>query len=317
MFNTSLQINLAPNDYPHARHLLPYQIDVFIDQVDEVVLTLDTHRSKGRFGENWEENFARMGALLKDQCERNKKIRVAAVDYKPQMMKSVGDFFFGSRFMPRKDYRGGPFYAYFYGLFNCKYDYVLHLDSDMFFGGRSDVWLKEAVELLAVNNTLLTVSPLAGPPHPQNLIVGQPGVVRLEDAPYKFRFDEMSTRVFLINKSIFCHQKLSFRHPALANRLKAFLKGNGSYDLPERLISSFMRSNSLKRVDFLGTGTGMWSLHPPYRTEGFYNSLPILLKKIIDEDLPSAQYGFYDIVDELCDWKEAREKIQNNRWWKK
>jgi len=27
--------------------------------------------------------------------------------------------------------------------------------------------------------------------------------------------------------------------------------------------------------------------------------------------------GFYDIIDEVCDWAQAREKLKNDRWWKR
>ena len=257
-----------------------------------------------------------MNALLAEQSSKNTKVRIVTVDYSQEIVNQVGDFFFGCDFVPKKDYRGGPFYAYFYGLFNCRNDYVLHLDSDMFLGGRSPSWLNEAVKLLSSNKCLLTCSPLPGPPHPQDLIVGQPTAVRVA-GPYKFMFNDMSTRIFFINKDIFNFQKLTLRHPRWGKRFKALLQGNDSYDLPERLISSFMRSKGLGRVDFLGEGKGMWSLHPPYRTLSFYSLIPAILEKIKCEDLPSSQYGFYDIVDELCDWREAREKIKSNSWWKK
>jgi hypothetical protein len=40
---------------------------------------------------------------------------------------------------------GGPFHAYVYGLLKAEADYVVHMDSDMLFGGGSQKWLDEAI----------------------------------------------------------------------------------------------------------------------------------------------------------------------------
>ncbi|MDB5136545.1 MAG: hypothetical protein JWP37_3148, partial [Mucilaginibacter sp.] len=73
----------------------------------------------------------------------------------------------------------------------------------------------------------------------------------------------------------------------------------------------------LKRIDFLGKGNGLWTLHPPYRTVDFYNRLPEIISNVECNDLHPKQYGFYDIVDEVCDWTEAKDRLRNNRWWKR
>ena len=54
---TTLQINLAPTDLPHLIHILPHQIRQLGGQVDEILLTLDLHQSRGRFGAAWKERL--------------------------------------------------------------------------------------------------------------------------------------------------------------------------------------------------------------------------------------------------------------------
>ena len=44
---TILQINLGPIDLPHLIHILPHQIRQLGGQVDEILLTLDLHQSRG------------------------------------------------------------------------------------------------------------------------------------------------------------------------------------------------------------------------------------------------------------------------------
>lgn len=315
-YKCSLQINLAPNDYRHAIYILPHQLKTLTPQVDEVVLTLDTHRSKGRFGANWEENLANIKQLIAGLCNQDKKILVVEVDYSPAVSIKIAKFFFGESFIPKKDYRGGPFYAYFYGLHACRSDHVLHLDSDMFLGGLSATWIQEAIALFQQNNDLLVCSPLPGPPHSDGILVGQPDAIKLGNN-FSFEFNGMSTRIFMINRSIFDKHKIDLKQPSFSNILKAYYKGNPPYALPEQLLTHYMAKYHLKRIDFLGDGKGLWSLHPPYRTTGFYIRLPEIIKDIEQNNLPQKQNGFYDVIDEVCDWTEAREKLKTNRWWRK
>jgi hypothetical protein len=312
MLKCSLQINLAPNDYLHAQYIVPHQIKTFINQVDEIVLILDTHRSKGRFGNNWDENLVNIKNLITAQCAIDKKIRTVDVEYSAGTMKKIAELFFGSAFIPKKDFRGGPFYAYFFGVYNCRSNYVLHMDSDMFLGGGSQTWIQEAIDLLSSNDDIFTCSPLPGPPHPDHILINQPTGIKL-NANYEFKFDGMSTRIFMLDKHSFDKRKLILSPPSVKNRIKALIRQNLPYDLPEHIISKYMRSNNLSRIDFLGTGKGMWSLHPPFRSKSFYDSVPQIINKVNNGDLDAAQNGNYDIVDEVCDWTEAREKLKNNR----
>jgi hypothetical protein len=190
------------------------------------------------------------------------------------------------------------------------------LDADMFLGGGSQTWISEAIDLLSSKEDIFTCSPLPGPPHPQKILVGQPAAVKT-DGSYRYKFYGMSTRIFMIKRNAFEKQKLQLSVPAARKFVTALIRGNPAYNLPEHIISAYMSKHSLERIDFLGSGDGIWSLHPPYRTASFYNDLPQLIKGVVTNTLDSSQDGFYDIVDEVCDWTEAREKLKNNRWWKK
>ena len=50
----TLQINLAPGDWRLAEHLLPHQIRTWRPQVSEILITVDLHRSAGRFAADWD-----------------------------------------------------------------------------------------------------------------------------------------------------------------------------------------------------------------------------------------------------------------------
>lgn len=310
----SLQINLSPGDFPHVRYLLKHQLEVLSKQVDEVILTIESQPAKGRFGEGWETYQALLDKFIAEEIVHQYDVRIVPVDYSAPAKRAVAEYFFGKSTIPDKDFRGGPFYAYFFGLYTAANDLVFHLDSDMFLGGGSQTWVKEAVQFLNPDDCL-TVSPLPGPPHPEDKLTCQAGAEKI--APYTYRFSGMSTRIFMLDKSKFKQHKLILEKPGIRNQVKSMIEGNPNADLPEHLLSSFMLKNNYKRVDFLGTGKGLWSLHPPYRTASFYDGLPKLIARVKSGDMPAAQYGFYDMTDELCDWAEARQKLADNRWYKK
>ena len=308
----TVQINLSPGDYPLAKHLLEKQIEIFSENVDEILLTVETKKSKGRFGEGWEANSEKLNELLNALSNKYALI-IDPIDYRCK--KEVAEYFFGSKFIPEKDHRGGPYYCYFYGMYKAKNNIILHLDSDIFLGGKSQNWIREAFELHQ-NSSVFTTSPLPGPPSKTGrTILKQSFLKELSDN--RFLMDGFSTRLFTINKKIFEGRKLKVEKVGLKNSLKAYIKGQQPFELPENIIAKFIRTNDYKRIDFLGTGSGLWSLHPPYKTDRFFSELENILKKINEYTFPDNQIGFYDIVDELCDWSDARENLKNNRWWRK
>lgn len=311
----SLQINLAPGDYPHARYLLKHQLNILAQQVNEIILVMDTRPSKGRFAEGWNLYKELLNQFIKTDIEPSYPVKVIQVDYSAPIKKKIANYFLGKTDMPDKDFRGGPFYAYFFGLYMATNNLVFHLDSDMFLGGMSQDWIKEAVEFFKSDSSCFIVSPLPGSPHYSDILINQPEALKI--APYAWLFRGMSTRIFMMDKSRFKANKLMLSKPSFRNQAKALVEGNSVADLPEHLLSAYMNKHQLKRIDFLGTGKGLWSLHPPFRTEGFYDDLPQLISRIELNNLPEKQQGFYDIVDEVCDWTNAREKLKHNRWWKR
>ncbi|HTZ20336.1 MAG TPA: hypothetical protein VMC06_05595 [Opitutaceae bacterium] len=311
----TLQISLAPSDYRHACALLPHQVRTWRGQVAEVLLTVDFHRSSGRFSARWEEGKDQIVPL----AESIAGARVEIVDRGDAAMRRVAGEFFGGRRVPAKDFRGGPYYAYFFGLTQARHDYVLHADSDMFFGGGSATWLQEAVGYLETHPDVLLAAPLPGPPAADGS-VRSPRATPETEAPHAYRFDTMTTRLFLLDRRRF-HSTIGAllprRPPALRNTIKALVEGNPPEDLPEHLFTAAMRTHGLVRREFLGAGPGMWSLHPPYRCADFYAKLPDLVRQVETGDIPAAQRGDHDMNASMVDWSEATAALRQNRWWKR
>jgi hypothetical protein len=318
MSNITLQINLAPSDWLHACHILPHQLRQFAGQVDEVLLTLDLHRSPGRFSEGWEERLPKIEALIQECCQQYTHVRSLIVDYSPKMISAVSQTFFGDRLIPAKDFRGGPFYSYFYGLYSARHDYVFHIDSDLMFGGGSQTWIQEAIQFLQTHPKVLVCGPLPGAPSLSETLYSQ-SAHRFPYSSLAFQLDEMSTRYFLFDRARFRQQieALPLPYAAPWGFIKAILEGNPPYCLPEEIFSKMMAKQGLLRVEFLGQAQGMWSLHPPYRCADFYDRLPELIQCIETGNIPDAQRGYHDVNESLIDWSIARRALKQNRWWKR
>jgi hypothetical protein len=317
----TLQINLAPTDLPHARHILPHQLRQWAGQVEEILLTFDLHRSGGRFAEAWAERLPGMRELVERCCAQYPTARVSEVDYSPAVAAAIGRQFFGGRTPPPKDWNGGPFYSYFYGLHAAANNYVLHMDSDMMYGGGSRTWAAEAVKLLQERTDVLICSPLPGPPVPDGSLRSQGrGGLPVERAEQHsstaYRFPHLSSRLFLIDLQRFATAvgQLPLSRPPRIRQVQALVRGNPRYNLPEGIFSTAMTEHSLYRVDFLGDPPGMWSIHPPYRSAEFYRALPALIGRIEAGEVPDAQRGDHDVNDSMVDWSSARQA--QRRWWK-
>jgi hypothetical protein len=308
----TLQINVAPPDAPHAVHLVPHQLRTWADHVDEIVFTLDTVRpTAGRFAAGWDERAPELGALLGRLTDQYPHARIGAVDPSPAAVRAVAQGFFGREAIPMKDSRGGPLYSYMYGLHDARHDLVLHCDSDMLFGGGGRAWLAEATALLEADPDVLVVDPLPGPPREDGRLFEQPDATPVPGQAHTYRFTQMSTRVFLMDRARLRERvaPIPLAPPLLIrSRLKAMLKGNPLVAMPEQFLTTAMRQHNLTRVDQLGSEPGMWSLHPAYRSPAFYEALPEIIRRVETGDVPQAQRGHYDIVDALFDFSEQRAK---------
>jgi hypothetical protein len=301
----TLQINLAPRDFRFAKYLLSHQVRQWGGQVAEILLVIESRRSRGHFGEDWGDG---MKAIL-SLANSIPNARVISVDYSPQAQKAVAKEFFGSRRrLPAKDWRGGAFYAYFFGLNQAAHNLVLHCDSDMFFGGGSQTWVAEASELLDAYSDVLVVFPYSSPvPSSGNLEESHdPKIkgVRETKTGRALIFDHVSTRVFLINKQKFSEKLGPLQVAPAWNLIRGFVqyvrrlypKG----ELPEKMISISMQARGLVRLDYLGKPPGMWSVHPPVPLfPGYFEMLPQLIRRVETGDIPEGQRGYYNMNDSM------------------
>lgn len=326
MHPVTFEITVSPTDWRHAVEVLPHQLRQWAGQVAEVQLTLNLAARSGRYGTAEQAGMRTLLSLLDDLCREHPHARVVEVDYGPAARAAVAERFFAGRPVPDRNHDGGPFYSYFFGWHAASHDLVLHTDSDMLFGGGSQAWVGEALDVLATHPDVLCTAPLPGPPTPdgalppriaeQHTRMGGPPR-RLDAPPVAYRLHGCSTRLWLFDRSTLAERlggTVPLDAPRLRSALRARLEGHPPVDLPERTMSRRMNRLGLARIDFLGSGAGMWSLHPTMRSEEFYAALPRLVARVEAGDMPAAQLGDYNINDSLVDWSSAREALRRQRW---
>lgn len=318
----ALQINMHPFDAPHVVHTLAHQLKIWAGQVDRILITLDTRLANaGRYrASRYEEAKAQIISVLEAAQQQYPQLVIDPVSYDAQTREKIGAAFFStSPEWPDRAFDGGPFYVYFHGLLRANADYVFHIDSDMLFGGGSATWMDDAIGLLQDTPDVLCVGPFPGPPREkggldESLHVHFPGSSGFAqpqkfdaDAP-AYRFATVSTRVFMIDMRRFAQRigALDLVRPDPGRRLRAHLFREAPLSMPaEEVLSANMVARGLSRIDYLGTGAGMFSLHPPYRSPEFYAQLPALISRIERGDIPDGQRGDFDINGAMIDWSSA------------
>ncbi len=320
-YRSAVQISMYPMDVRHARHLLAHQLRVWGGMVDRFVISIDVHRSQaGRYrGAEFEENLKALRVIVDELRRVDARVDVCEVDYAPEIRRQVAQTYFGLDDIPVKAWDGGPFYAYFHGLWAAQARYVVHFDGDMLFGGGSQQWLEEAIDLFDSDPGTLLAGPLPGPPRADGRIFGHGSSVTPGELPGHgpaYRFQHASTRVFVIDQQRLSDKvgTLPLAPPSLIKRAKArLLKNPPIAREAEVILGDVLREHHLFRTDFLGRGPGMWSLHPPFRSAEFYRRLPDLISKVETGDIPEAQRGDYDLNDSMLDWSEQRAANRRGR----
>ena len=318
MAGVTLQINLAPSDARLASIMLPHQVRQCGVHADEVILTLDLQRvgRSREFAPEWEPGREAILAIAEEARQLHPNLRIAEVDRSAGTAKALATAFFGGRASAADGLPGAAvLHVPLFGLHSAANDHVLHIDGDIFLGGGSPTWLREAVSLLEQMPDLLSCSPFPGPPTPSFELLTQQGTPQ-PGLRAAYRFSQFSTRVFFVNRTVF-----EGRQPPkvilpdrMRNIVRAVASGRPVVATAEGTISRQMQRARLDRLDFLGAPPGLWALHPLYRSERFYAMLPDIVAMVEEGDLPDGQLGDYELNDSVIDWSDARARVHADRW---
>jgi len=312
MRSISLQISTAPTDNRLLRYTIPHQVKIFNEQVSEILITGDIRPGKGRFQFD-DTAILEFRNILESFADLSPKVKVLFVDYNPKIRKEIAADLWGLPDLPIKDYRGGPFYSYLYGIGMASGSHILHLDSDILFGGGSQSWCLEALDLYESDPRITTILPYSGPPCLGDEI---PEHYKLRAEPYldlpdTYMSDSFTTRVFFVSKKrirLILNQ-IHLDKPGLLRSLLGLWYQNPLVRPPEQLISTFLKNGDFFRVDYPGSGVPFWTLHPPFRSEEFYNRLEGIIEAIEKNEIPPEQRGDHDLNRGFINWTEAIENL--------
>src|SRR5882757_5423273 len=112
----TLKISLSPRDHRYIKHLLPHQLKVWYSQVNEVLIIFDLH---GYDSDYYQDIIKDLELFIDTLQAQYSQIRVLQVDYSEQARTAVSNAYFGSKRVPLKTHRYGPYYAYFFGIYHA------------------------------------------------------------------------------------------------------------------------------------------------------------------------------------------------------
>lgn len=303
----TLQVNVAPLDYPCVRRTLPHQLKLFAPLVDEILLTFDLRRSSVSYSQVWEDRRPLVHDLLRDCRYRYPNVRIVEVDYSPATDERVGRQFLGRPPVPHADARGEPFYAYLYGLHMARNDSIFHLDGQMIVGGGGAAeWLDEAGRLFETRKDIVGVSPLPGPPSPDGRL-REPLEWWTPDkvTPGAYSFNRFSMRAVFIQRVRFVARlgPLALRLAAPLHVLSGWSAGHPPYRALDVSISHAMKRKQLVRLAVQGPKPGLWTLHPRIHSPTLLDHLPDVVSAVERNHVPGEQLGNGELQDALPDWK--------------
>jgi hypothetical protein len=314
----TLEILVCPADLGYAADTIRHQLRVFAAQVDEVLFAVDVKPPKGgRYADGWGDALPALDALLDELMAEHPNARVVRAAGEPAALAHLGERFFGGATIPSKDCRGSAFEVYFTAFDGARNDLILHTDSDMLFGGGSPTWVAEAVELLQADTSVISVIPLSGPPRADGQLLGQSAHTAYPHGSPAYRFDVWTTRLALFDRGRMLERLAPLplsRPPHKRTWVKALVNGNPLVGVPEDILKARVRARGMSRVDLLGSGAGMWSLHPSLKPPEYLSELPQIIARVEQGDLPPEQLGHYDIVDAFVDQSAMRRDRQRRRW---
>jgi hypothetical protein len=312
----SMQITLTPSDLAEARVLLPHQIRVWGNQVDDILVLVDLPpwRPRNQAAQQAQQELA---GFLDRQRTLHPHLAWKPMDYSREAVARVQETFYGGRPVPMHDCRNRPIYGYLHLLLATRHDLGFHIVGDMMFGGGSQTWMAEALDQLTRRPELLACNPLPGPPRPDGKLLSQRVSPTAEPgASYVYRFPTLSYRVFLLDRRVMAGRLAPLRTewPSPLRSVASVLRNRRRpHALLEQVIAHAMRRQGQWRLDFLGVGPGMWSLHPRIRGSRFKRALPELLRLVEAEEVHPRQRGEYDLTEEMLRMAESGGRVPARR----
>lgn len=282
----SLMIKATVLDAPYldvmARHMIAQARYPFAERVIVVERRADF---SGKYRRRNRASDADLDRVLEGLLNDKVIDRVREVDATPGRVQAVMARYFRSEAarVPTHANTGGPIYATLYGLESMDNDFVVQMDTDVFFYGGQASWVAQALRCMRQDPRLWLMMTHPGPPAgPPGRSLSGPNRNRASwDARLQlWRFSTATTRYFLCDRR------------RLRGRLRPVFRGNGCVPL-EQCISQGLQSDGAFRGN-LGD-LQSWHLHAWTHADPFPEWAAALAETVAAGSYPALQAGRYDL----------------------
>lgn len=312
----SLSILVARTDIPFMMHTIPHIVKMCNFPFVQRTLIVDTAPLTGD-----KVNRPGIGTMeqLRDNCAqllaKGVVDKVIDIDYSEAYRDRVYRKHLGTQYIkPTHNYKGYPILGTIFSIEEVPGDYVVHFDSDMLLHQQPEhCWISEGIELLKTHPEVMSVRPLAGPPHEQGILRQEKDYEHHPDGFYQF--NTFGSRVYLIDRKRFDSflplpilwrpyktDALNYLPTGLKTVLNYFTqKGRlGSWEV---MFTNQLRKKKQVRANL--DSPKAWTIHPNIRGAEFIQALPKIIEKVEQGWHPAEQKGVYDL--RLDTWLKALE----------
>ena len=242
-----------------------------------------------------------LDSILKELLAHGTVDRVLDVDMKPKRVREIVGRYFATEAgrVPTHASTGGPIYATLFGMESLCTDYVLQMDSDVFFNASEVSWVEQALKCMYRDPDLWLMMTHPGPP------AGPPGrslgprnarIAKWDPDLQIYRFSTATTRYFLCDRR------------RLHGRFRPVQQGSGYAPLEQCITNALRRHGAFRGA--LGN-LESWHLHAWHHGDPFPQWAAALAKTIEAGDYPTFQRGEYDLrLDRKGDRREWSKLLQ-------
>ncbi|OGW75523.1 MAG: hypothetical protein A2Z72_05810 [Omnitrophica bacterium RBG_13_46_9] len=312
MHEVTLQINLSQGDIPYARLTVPALVGAHRANVDEKIAVVDCCRPQKtqiidpdrRFPEPEFNIRVKQICTIAEELKKEGYLdRIIYLWPDDPLLKTISRKFMRNIIKETHDCWGIALMQYIVALESCATRYIIHYDGDMLLYQASGYdWSVEAKRLMEKEPLAVAGSPRSSPPfgsEKEELEALKKCEVPIAPTEGGWLVSWFGTRCILLDLYKF-------------NRYLPLLKGRYVIEVLTRkyLKRSYPPSFELLMFYRIGGCGGRritlgsrkaWTLHPPYKSDGFLKLLPRILQTVRRGDVPEAQRGRENI--NLSDWK--------------
>ncbi len=300
---------VARTDLPFMMHTIPHLVRMCNFPFVQRVLFVDTAPLTGdKIGRPGIGTLEELRACCDQLLNAGVVDRIVDIDYTDENRRRLYAKHLGMPYIrPTHNYKGYPIFGTLFSLEEVPGDYVIHFDSDMMLYQEPGYsWIEAAIEVFNAYPQVMSVRPLAGPPHEQGPQQERNFNQHPDGLFYQYKM--FSSRAYIFDRKRF-DQLLPVpvlwreyktewlnRLPTVAKTWLNYIRKQGMLGSWEIMVTRAIEHSELVRANLCSPQA--WTLHPRDRSPQFLQALPSILERVEKGQYPSEQAGYYDIKTE-------------------